>query len=109
MKTWEMIKTLTENPNLKFKKVGSDLIYYLKYNSISCTDGEISVKSGDIFDLKYDWELVREPVDFMTAINSGKPITSLNGCRIKCTPEWILKHGMRLTLDDINDKWYIEE
>jgi len=52
-----------------------------------------------------NWELVREPVDFMTAVNSGKRIKSCeNGCFHSIS--WYLKVGMNLT--EINGKWLIE-
>jgi len=55
-----------------------------------------------------EWELVREEVDFMTAMNSGKPIKS---CRCKAFHpfSWYLQtDGAYLCLEEINGKWLIE-
>lgn len=84
MKTWEMIKELTENPEKEFV-------------SISSKDGEASVyatiEHGTIFfrnsfgkstalyfiDLNWKWEEVKEPVSFMEAVKSGKKVRVEHG------------------------------
>ena len=69
MRTWEVIKALTENPKLKFVDgIGRD---------ISIRNGVTTVRYGDensIFDIDEDWDLVQEPVDFVTALTCGKLI-----------------------------------
>jgi len=59
-KTWEVIKMLTENPTLKFRK------------NYSCTI--MQSEDGHIVDGNGEWVLVQEPVDFMTVVKSGKKI-----------------------------------
>ena len=56
-----------------------------------------------------EWELKREKVDFLTAANSGKPISSVcEKIDIKrCSIEWLLRSGY-LKLEHINGLWEIE-
>lgn len=69
MQTWEMIKELTENPDKKFKRFGDGLVVwgdglgYLRWES-----------GHDYINIDHEWEEVKEPVDFMTAVSSGKYI-----------------------------------
>ncbi|WP_042678490.1 hypothetical protein [Anaerosalibacter massiliensis] len=74
MKTWEMIKELTENPEKKFKRKGvvGDVI------EVGMESDEITwLGSGDSFiinsmQLNNEWEEVKEPMTFIEAVNSGK-------------------------------------
>ena len=52
-----------------------------------------------------DWELVRKPVDFMTAVNSGKPIKGAGSSNFH-PYGWYFKVG--LSIEQINGKWEIE-
>ena len=52
-----------------------------------------------------EWELVRQEVDFMTAVNSGKCIKSFKNARFHDIG-WFFTCG--LTLEEINGKWLIE-
>ena len=65
MKTWEMIKELTENPKKKFRLKGNNVV-------LEVVDGEIDLTDIDWVLLDDEWEEVKEPVDFMTAIKSRK-------------------------------------
>lgn len=119
MKTWEMVKALTENPKASFVPSQE------RENPVSLIDGVLCwTKKETPFQLNvrpknpigsitpsgtlenYDWELVRETVDFMTAINSRK--------RVRPKGSYFDKYGFRswiewdLSLDIINGKWYIE-
>ena len=78
MKTWEMIKELTENPDKEFisymKKGFGDV---LKTQSIKGAirfsneeDNWHEVLIG--VDLDREWEEIKKPVDFMTALKSRK-------------------------------------
>ncbi|MDA8221494.1 hypothetical protein [Desulfosporosinus sp.] len=124
MKTWEIIKALTENPKLRFKN-GLDSFIQIsdEDGSIIWTDKEgrnvgsfpdrfILYSNGPCCDnLHIDWEPVPEPVDFMTAINSEAEIRyegwgeyasadmvlDILANRIQCT-----------ALMMINGKWYIK-
>ena len=65
MKTWEMIKELTENPSKEFTRKSDGL--HIKTNKY----GELIWDSGYQFlRLYHDWKEVKQPVDFMTALNS---------------------------------------
>jgi hypothetical protein len=54
-----------------------------------------------------DWELVRQPVDFMTAVNSGKNTKPSSSCNdFMSVSYWLNTYG--LSLGKINGKWLIE-
>lgn len=78
-KTWEVIKMITENPNLKFKNKNSDTRYT---KIIKCSkNGYIAMDNtsrnnqiiGNIM-FNEEWMLIQEPVSFIEAIESGKKI-----------------------------------
>lgn len=69
MKTWEMIKEITENPEKEFIRKKDGL--HIKTNK----DGELIWENGYQFmRLNHEWEEVKKPVDFMTAVECGKNI-----------------------------------
>ena len=69
MKTWQMIKELTEDPNKEFIRTTDGL--HIKTNE----DGELIWDSGYQFmRTGYEWEELKQSVDFMTAIKSGKDV-----------------------------------
>ncbi len=112
MKTWEMIKKLTENPEKEFTRKSDGL--HIKTNEY----GELVWDSGYQFlRLHHDWEEVKKPVDFITAIiafHAGKDIYCINGdyrFDFKYKPYRGLKDifGNPISSSDIlNGKWYIE-
>jgi len=82
MKTWEIIKELMENPKLTFKNLRfGGIVGYKEDGALAWRGTE---KNGEAFTIHClpggcirgnwndDWELVNQPVDFMTAVNSGK-------------------------------------
>lgn len=133
MKTWEMIKELTENPKKEFISKGSgpfaDLKAYwfrdehdvenMKIINLNCKNEVYK------YPLNRKWEEVKKPVDFMTAITSGKYIS------VKCAietyegkgklreiyyrqPSEMLRtlagYGDKIAIDIIlNGEWYIED
>lgn len=71
MKTWEMIKELTENPNKKF--ICDDIITEVKRSSeIHITHNVTGKDFGAC--INDEWEEVKQSVDFMTAVHSGRRI-----------------------------------
>lgn len=80
MKTWEMMKVLTENTEKKFRVVGAKhLISKLSQETnvvevINISQEGITINPG----LDWDWEEVKHPVTFMQAIKSGKKILYQN-------------------------------
>lgn len=106
MKTWEVYKIVLENPKAKFRRMSDGEVYYFS-DQTHCIrrDGGNGSMLTDRYD--EDWELVREPVDFMTAINSGKAIRGEN-FTLANSGELFLGH-QQLSPADINGKWYIEE
>jgi len=89
-------KSLTEGQNYNkiFKISNGILVEDIKNGCSIC-----------IPDVNEDWELVREQVDFMTAINSDKKI---KGERYREFHNAIYYFDHYLTLEDINGKWEIE-
>lgn len=131
-KTWETIKMLTENPNLIFKCV-KDATNDLLTNEI-----EVSANKGgyidDIaihgvtFNIKEEWILVQQPVNFMEAIEAYEKGKIVN-CQVE---NKIFKYnpykanGVKIfgdggfeitdtngntitTIETLRGKWFIEE
>ena len=69
MKTWEMIKELTENPGKGFKIKGENGIVYA---SDLYSEGKVELDQVDFITIYDEWEEVKEPVTFMKAVESGK-------------------------------------
>lgn len=122
-KTWEVIKMITENPNLKFRTYCSDVFKsengYIVFENIDCIDGFDGNFTGN-----EEWTLVQEPVDFMTAVKSGKKIKveheAIKHFELKCTSEYltlfVVVEELAKNLDSIGlreiiteGKFYIEE
>lgn len=76
MKTWEMIKELTENPNKKFTYDRAT-----KGSYATVVHGNVVWQGKDrkgqpvaIAVNKDDWEEIKNPISFMEAVKSGKLI-----------------------------------
>ena len=91
MKTWEMIKALTENPKLKFKSkdgytanVLNSLLKLEHERCYSCVNGNIRLLDNDSYNAD-EWELVPKPITFTeavkVAIEGKKPTINLSGAR----------------------------
>lgn len=127
LKTWEMIKALSENQNLKFASpIPSHIVMF---NPISkriewLIDGKyedfilISNKECGIDNLHIEWELVRESVSWQEAFQAwadGKSVyVTLNGFikQYIGDGEYLkIKNISRgISVDEITKgKWYIEE
>ena len=106
MKTGELYTYALTNPNSKFKSLTEGHNYnkiFKILNGILVED----IKNGCslcIPNVNEDWELIRETVDFMTAINSGKRIKGERFANFHEVNYFI----HRLELEDINGKWEIE-
>lgn len=70
MKTWEMIKELTENPNKKFVNAFGHIVEHSKPKGIVFS----KPKSLTHISLNDEWEEIKEPVSFIKAVESGKKI-----------------------------------
>lgn len=78
-KTWEIIKMLSENPKLKFKKhspgnsivLGAQVIGFSSFLKLYRTDFTDKTLNNNI-KLDEEWTLIQEPVSFMEAVQSGK-------------------------------------
>ena len=72
-KTWEVIKMLTENENLKFKNI-SPVTVTLFVGNNGFLDGECDGHRGATgnVQLNGEWALVQQPVSFMEAMEHLK-------------------------------------
>jgi len=92
MKTWEMIKELTEHPEKKFKCtnydwLGEEYPHQLQHDTVICNGGKVHLDNASSSVLKLSfatmqakWEEVIEQVDFLTAYNDCLE----NGTEYKC-------------------------
>ena len=129
MKTWEMIKELTENPNKKFANKGG-----LKNCYVTVEDGIIvwrgDMQCGQAMSIGFidgrdrEWEEVKEPVTFMEAVESGKRIrvehklvndsdiwNLIDLTSLDCLIYTLGEKYNAIEVKDIieNGKWYIED
>ncbi len=112
MKTWEMIKELSENPKKKFKRKTDGL-------EIRSMCGRFNWEPGYTFlGVNDEWEEVRQPVDFMTAMEEIKDEISVEYdgvvVEFKKIDEMLYFLGKHYTDTFIrslilNGKWYIED
>ncbi len=119
LKTWEVYKMALENPKAKFKRLAHKETFELNEK------GQLISIFSDAAKTDYacpkideEWELVREPVDFMAAIKAyanGKRIRvvwssdeRIYGTKDKAYP--ILDNkGEGISVEEILDgKWFIE-
>lgn len=70
-RTWEALKMLTENRNLKFKSSSNGILK--RVHDVPKVNDYSGNKELLLY-LTTDWTLVQEPVTFMEAINSKKRI-----------------------------------
>ena len=118
MKTWEVIKALMESPSLTFKNLRfGGVIGYNAQGVLAWIKNSDNV--GKAFTIHYspdnittsgnwndDWELLRQPVDFLVATKSGKDIRPEGyGGAYYSLAYWL---NGRLDASMICGKWYIE-
>jgi len=76
MKTWQMIKELTENPNKRFRSLTDSS--RREERKIAKSDGKVLIHINDgsrlAVYLNEEWEEVKQPVSFMEAVGSGKRV-----------------------------------
>jgi hypothetical protein len=125
-KTWEVIKMLTENPNLIFTSNG-DQIAIIENQLMWVASGHLLKLTLDcnmtIDTFNKDWKLIQEPITFMKAaeaFNNGKDLRcEYLDCNDKKTPRTQIykqseKPGCMWDTDDLTfylaltGKWYIE-
>ena len=104
MKTWEVYKNELEQPKQIYlrKLDGVNYRFDIYRGLLPCEWREAmwtTIKADD------EWELVRKPVNFMTAVNSGKMI---KGPLDNAFHEVKYQLSGVLTLDEVNSKWLIE-
>ncbi|CAK7069613.1 hypothetical protein [Tissierella sp.] len=120
MKTWEMIKELTENPKKKFKNKN------IPYIVVACNSINLLVnEEGNYINVPFDaeWEEVKEPVSFIQVLERVKnnlstritlhdeareriyAIRSLSGILRDLDEEFDSKEISKILLEG---KWYIE-
>ena len=103
MKTGEMYTYALVNPNAKFYRTNlNNAVYKFLNGHLVYSDNDKF--SCEVTKLDEDWELVREEVNFMTAVNSGKrirPVDHTIDGFLRFT-EW------DLSLKMINGLWLVE-
>ena len=102
MKTGEIYTHALTNPVAKLLRKRNNRKYHFGINGALYDElGEhaVEIRANE------DWELIREKVDFMTALNSGKPIKGA-GCSDFHPYGWYFKVG--LSIEQINGLWEIE-
>lgn len=130
-KTWEVIKMLTENPELKFvvdcgikykMSVNEGYFQFEVFNNNGTRINPIKYAGGGFngnIETDTEWELVQEPIPFIEAIKSYS-----KGKTIKCELPWMItiyknqglhnsplydNNGRALSFIEILEgKWYIE-
>ena len=113
MKIGEMISAICKDPSLKFVNDDNKLVF-AKADPfcIGFIDHCSKFWLLDMceMDLRSNWQLVREPTDFMTAVNSGRKVKSERWSRFYPLSEvyGILGACPLDAIDVINGKWYIE-
>lgn len=118
MKLSEVIAKLEENPKQKFvpTQEPDNYIYIGEGGLLKWKDGQVFTinlntegYSGTLE--KYEWKLVPEPVDFITAINSGKHIRPVNltNWNYREPKDWLnIVHADSNWLEYINGFWEVE-
>lgn len=117
-RTWEAIKMLTENRNLKFKNVNKALkgeILKRVYDVAQVND--CSENKILLIYLTSNWELIQEPVTFMEAIKAyceGKTICVIyESIKTYYHPTRDAKHdgfhNSVLAIEILEGKWFIGE
>jgi YHS domain-containing protein len=110
--TDELIKAWIEGERGKFESDNNISPVELKDDGIFFAHGNHSryfISRGDANVL---WTKVQEPVDFMTAINSGKRIKAESYTYYYSTEEWLKELKLitfNIALKLINGKWLIED
>ena len=110
MQTWEMVKELTENPTKEFERVGDRKTFKaspkIKGGLVITHYVSDLHTSFECITLTDDWELVRTPVNFLAATESGKDIRPEGyGGAYYSLAYWL---NGRLDASMICGKWLIE-
>lgn len=126
MKTWEMLKIISENKGkeLQFKLV-SDHLNGASENEktiIVGSFGTIKYASGQLFTVfhnvihEWEWEKVKQSVDFITAITSERRIKPAYGnYEYDFIEFWLFRMSKensffaRNRKEMVQGKWYIED
>ena len=121
MKLNQAIEKLIENPTDVYECVRGDRRFELSvsengYFMFRVFDGskEIDSKCGSggftgNLKVNSNWQLKRQPVDFMAAINSSKkirPIIKDMACDFREADYWL--SVTKISLDMVNGKWEVE-
>jgi hypothetical protein len=116
VKTWEMIKMLTENPKLKFKLVGTGIgenTVGITNNKIVWTDISCMPRLVLTFSTltKNEWKLIQEPVTWQEAIQAwidGKTIYTIDEDGIETELKGVVEEAYFMKIEFTDSKWYIE-
>lgn len=107
-KTWEVIKMLSENPKLRFRDCSYETVVIVGTGKGSLGTSFLEVCESSFgdktldgnVDLESEWTLIQqEPVDFMTAVKSGKRIRIEHELEIT---KLICKELLKLSMNERN-------
>jgi hypothetical protein len=121
-KTWEMYKMLTENKELKFKRVGDgmEVNFSKKIKNGKFADYYLHQSNGECPMLSDEWELIQQPIPFMEAVKAyseGKTIRCELGMQTSTYPSNGIpdcmvdkEHNLAVSCREIMEgKWFIVE
>ncbi len=119
MKTWEMIREIIENPKKKYRHVNDTNKYVEFKNNRLVWNGHGQLGQAMIVTAtdENEWEEVEEPVDFITAIKSGKHVgVEYSGAKYEEMSLPDLLYELQQDYSDktirqmiLNGKWYIKD
>ena len=106
MKTWEMIKKISENPEKKFKSFDFGQVEMHSGCLVDSEFMECILVDSDFF--RAEWEEVKEPIPFMELIEKIKTIPSatfehLNGTKFR------VEHGLIDATSHKGNLWNLSE
>lgn len=99
MKTWEIIKELTENPGKKFHvKDNKHLIVNIKATG-AIDFRNVSQNRDYNPSIEWEWEEIKEPMTFMDAVQTGRYIKSVDPIITKASSGYDFYEGYQSLSD----------
>ena len=104
MKTWEVLKELTENPNKRFRLPSWEDGRYITATNTGLIVNEI-LELANVSRLKVDWEILPQEVTWQEALEAWA-----NGKTVKCTARGYDNIYQKYdVVDDCDDSFLLDE